>query len=56
MENLELDHFRWVYDGINEIIFIISKKINDKKYFYSDSFYKRIIRKDPRIINEHKKT
>ena len=44
--------------GINEIIFIIStKKIMIKKYFYSDQFYKNIIKKkkDPRIINEYKK-
>ena len=44
--------------GINEIIFIISKKkLMIKKYFYSDSLYKRIIKKkkDPRIINEYKK-
>ena len=44
--------------GINEIIFIIStKKIMIKKYFYSDQFYKNIIKKkkDSRIINEYKK-
>ena len=44
--------------GIKEIIFIIStKKLMIKKYFYSDQFYKRIIKKknDPRIINEYKK-
>jgi len=44
--------------GINEIIFIISKKKKQiKKYFYNDSFYKKIIKKtkDPRIIKEYKK-
>ena len=44
--------------GINEIVFVISKKKQlIKKYFYSDSFYKRIIKKkrDPRIIKEYKK-
>ena len=44
--------------GIKEIILIISnrKKII-KKYFYNDSFYKKIIKnkKDPRILNEYKK-
>jgi len=44
--------------GIKEIIFIISsKKLMIKKYFYSDKFYKKIIKKknDPKIINEYKK-
>ena len=44
--------------GIKEIIFIISKrKLMIKKYFYNDSFYKKIIRKkkDKRIISEYKK-
>ena len=44
--------------GIKEIIFIISsKKLMIKKYFYSDQFYKKIIKKkkDSRIINEYKK-
>ena len=44
--------------GIKEIVFIISnKKLMIKKYFYSDRFYKNIIKKkkDPRIINEYKK-
>ena len=44
--------------GINEVIFIISKKkLMIKKYFYNDKFYKDIIKKkkDPRIINEYKK-
>ncbi len=44
--------------GINEVIFIISKKKEMiKKYFYNDRFYKAIIKKkkDPRIIKEYKK-
>ena len=44
--------------GIKEIIFIISKKkIMIKKYFYSDKFYKNIIKKkkDPKIIEEYQK-
>ena len=44
--------------GINEIIFIISKrKMMIKKYFYNDKFYKDLIKKknDPRIIEEYKK-
>ena len=44
--------------GVNEIIFIISKKKEMiKKYFNNDIFYKSIIKKkkDPRIIKEYKK-
>ncbi len=44
--------------GIKEIIFIISnKKKMIKNYFYSDAFYKKIIKKkkDHRIITEYKK-
>ena len=44
--------------GIKEIIFIIStKKMMIKKYFYSDKFYKNIIRKkkDQRITEEYNK-
>jgi UTP--glucose-1-phosphate uridylyltransferase len=44
--------------GIKEIVFIISnKKLMIKKYFYSDQFYKSIIKKkkDQRIVNEYKK-
>tara|TARA_B100001093_G_scaffold116004_1_gene108333 strand:- start:459 stop:1274 length:816 start_codon:yes stop_codon:yes gene_type:complete len=44
--------------GINEIIFIISKrKMMIKKYFYNDKFYKDLIRKknDVRVIEEYKK-
>ena len=45
--------------GINEIIFIISKKKQIiKKYFYNDKFYKSLIKKkknDKRLISEYKK-
>ncbi len=44
--------------GIKEIIFIISnKKKLIKKYFYNDSFYKKILKnkKDKRIKKEYKK-
>ncbi len=44
--------------GINDIIFIISKKKEIiKKYFYNDNFYKSIIskKKDKRIIKVYKK-
>ena len=44
--------------GIKEIIFIISKKkMMIKKYFYSDKFYKNIIKKkkDRKFIEEYKK-
>ena len=44
--------------GIKEIIFIISKKkMMIKKYFYSDKFYKNIIKKkkDPKVIKYYKK-
>ncbi len=44
--------------GVNEIIFIISKKKRMiKDYFYNDSFYKKIIKKkkDLRILKEYKK-
>ncbi len=44
--------------GVKEFIFIISKKkLSIKKYFFNDSFYKKIIKKkkDKNIINEYKK-
>ena len=44
--------------GIKEIVFIISnKKMMIKNYFYSDAFYKKIIKKkkDPRVIKEYEK-
>ena len=60
MEDLELNIFltNVLKQGIKEIVFIISiKKRMIKKYFYSDQFYKNIIKKkkDPRIVNEYKK-
>ena len=48
-----------VRSGIKEIIFIISKrKINIKKYFYNDVFYKNLIKKkkgDKRLKSEYLK-
>ena len=47
-----------IHAGIKEVIFIISKKkIMIKNYFYSDNFYKKIIKKkkDVRILKEYKK-
>ncbi len=44
--------------GIKEVIFIISKKKQMiKKYFYNDTFYKKIIKKknDSRVVKEYKK-
>jgi UTP--glucose-1-phosphate uridylyltransferase len=44
--------------GIKEVIFIIShKKLMIKKYFYSDKFYKDIIKrkKNRNVMNEYKK-
>ena len=44
--------------GITQVIFIISKRKKAiKEYFYSDSFYKKLIKnkKDKRLINEYKK-
>ena len=44
--------------GIKEVVFIMSKKKQMiKKYFYNDSFYKKIIKKkkDPRITKEYRK-
>jgi len=44
--------------GIRQFIFIISKeKISIKKYFFNDSFYKKVIKKkkDKRIIDEFRK-
>ena len=44
--------------GVKQFIFIISKKkMNIKKYFYNDKFYKKIIKKkkDKRIEKEYKK-
>jgi UTP--glucose-1-phosphate uridylyltransferase len=47
-----------ISSGIKEIIFVISiKKKLINKYFYNDSFYKKIIKekKDKRILNEYNK-
>ena len=48
-----------IKSGVNEIIFIISKKKQAiKKYFYNDNFYKRLIkkkRKDKRLKFEYSK-
>ena len=43
MENLVLEYIldECMDAGIKEIIFIISNKINYKKYFYNDKFYKK---------------
>ena len=44
--------------GISEIIFIISKKKRIiKKYFFNDSFYKKILKKkiNSKAIKEYKK-
>ena len=44
--------------GVKEFIFIISKKkLSIKKYFFNDSFYKKIIKKnkDKRLLEEYKK-
>ena len=47
-----------IRSGIKEVIFIISKKkLSIKKYFYNDTFYKKLIRikKDKRLKSEYKK-
>ena len=56
--NLEYIIEECVEAGIKQFIFIISKKkINIKKYFFNDSFYKKIIKKnkDKKIIQEFRK-
>jgi len=56
--NLEYIMDECLEAGIKQFIFIISKKKQSiKKYFFNDSFYKKIIRKkkDKRIIAEFKK-
>ena len=56
--NLEYIMEECLEAGIKQFIFIISKeKINIKKYFFNDNFYKRIIKKkkNKRIINEFRK-
>ena len=47
-----------IRSGIKEVIFIISKKkLSIKKYFYNDTFYKKLIKikKDKRLKSEYKK-
>ena len=56
--NIEYIMEECINAGINEFIFIISKKKNSiKKYFFDESLYKKIIKKkkDKRIIAEYKK-
>ena len=56
--NLEYIMDECIEAGIKHFIFIISKeKISIKKYFFNDSFYKKIIKKkkDKRIIEEFRK-
>ena len=56
--NLEYILDECIDAGIKDFIFIISKsKLSIKRYFFNDSFYKKIIKKkkDKRIINEFQK-
>jgi UTP--glucose-1-phosphate uridylyltransferase len=56
--NLEYIMEECVEAGIKQFIFIISKnKKSIKKYFFNDSFYKKIIKqkKDKRIVDEFRK-
>ena len=56
--NLEYIMEECIDAGIKQFIFIISKnKKSIKKYFFNDTFYKKIIKKkkDKRIIEEYKK-
>ena len=56
--NLEYILDECIDAGIKEFVFIISKsKLSIKRYFFNDSFYKKIIKKkkDKRIINEFRK-
>ena len=56
--NLEYIIEECIEAGVEQFIFIISKeKTSIKKYFFNDSFYKKIInkKKDKRIIKEFKK-
>tara|TARA_B100000767_G_scaffold240155_1_gene235789 strand:- start:3458 stop:4273 length:816 start_codon:yes stop_codon:yes gene_type:complete len=56
--NLEYIIEECIEAGVEQFIFIISKeKTSIKKYFFNDSFYKKIINKktDKRIIKEFKK-
>ena len=56
--NIEYIMDECINAGVKEFIFVISKKkINIKKYFFNDVFYKKIIKKNKnkRIIAEFKK-
>ena len=56
--NLEYIMEECLEAGVKEFIFIISKnKSSIKKYFFNDSFYKKIIKnkKDKRVVEEYKK-
>jgi UTP--glucose-1-phosphate uridylyltransferase len=56
--NLEYIMDECIEAGVKQFIFIISKnKISIKKYFFNDSFYKKIIKKkkDKRIVEVFKK-
>ena len=56
--NLEYIMEECLEAGVKQFIFIISKnKISIKKYFFNDSFYKKIIKKkkDKRIVEEFRK-
>ena len=56
--NLEYILEECINAGVNQFIFIISKKkLSIKKYFFNDSFYKKVIKRnrDKRIIAEFKK-
>ena len=56
--NLEYIMDECIEAGVNQFIFIISKKkIGIKKYFFNDIFYKKIIKKknDKRILAQYKK-
>ena len=56
--NLEYIIEECIEAGVKQFIFIISKdKISIKKYFFNDSFYKKVIKKknDKRIIKEFRK-
>ena len=36
--------------GVQEFIFIISKKLSIKRYFFNDNFYKKVIKKERQKI------
>ena len=56
--NLEYIMDECIQAGIRQFIFVVPKnRTSIKKYFFNDSFYKKIIKKknDPKIIDEYKK-